>query len=195
MFGRLRARCVGMAMSRSARRPEGVVVRHAKGCASGEGEGCDCRPGYQAQVWSPRDAKTIRRTFRTLADARTPCRCLKYIQCDLPEGSGDDVSAPEAPHPASSTDTATTDATSTPALISVRVERDAAITRSYALAATARFRSRRTTSGSDGRGQSRSGGVRSQISERPRPPREPRTTSKTHDPHASSDPKPISRVS
>ncbi|MGH2964715.1 MAG: tyrosine-type recombinase/integrase [Solirubrobacterales bacterium] len=31
---------------------------------------CDCRPGYQAQVFSARDRKTIRRTFRTLTDAR-----------------------------------------------------------------------------------------------------------------------------
>ena len=29
--------CVSMAVSRSVRRSEGVVVRHAKGCASGEG--------------------------------------------------------------------------------------------------------------------------------------------------------------
>jgi integrase len=53
-----------------SRRPEGVVIRHARHCASRSGEGCDCRPGYQAQVFSQRDAKTIRKTFRTLADAR-----------------------------------------------------------------------------------------------------------------------------
>ena len=29
-----------------------------------EGGGCSCQPGYQAQVWSPRDRKTIRKTFR-----------------------------------------------------------------------------------------------------------------------------------
>jgi integrase len=56
--------------SRPARRPEGVVVRHGRRCASRTGAGCDCRPGYQAQVWSARDRKTIRKTFRTLADAR-----------------------------------------------------------------------------------------------------------------------------
>src|SRR5215210_7290370 len=51
-------------------RAEGVVVRHSRRCASLAGERCDCRPGYQAQVWSPRDARTIRKTFATLGDAR-----------------------------------------------------------------------------------------------------------------------------
>jgi integrase len=51
-------------------RPEGVVVRHSRGCASRGGGNCDCRPGYQAQVFSQRDAKTIRKTFRNLSDAR-----------------------------------------------------------------------------------------------------------------------------
>jgi Phage integrase, N-terminal SAM-like domain len=54
----------------SRHRPEGIVVRHSRRCASQRGEGCDCRPGYQAQVFSARDAKTIRKTFRTLSDAR-----------------------------------------------------------------------------------------------------------------------------
>jgi integrase len=54
----------------SRRRPEGVVVRHARGCGSRTGREYSCRPGYQAQVWSPRDGKTIRKTFRALADAR-----------------------------------------------------------------------------------------------------------------------------
>jgi integrase len=51
-------------------RPEGIVVRHTRRCASGGGEACDCLPGYQAQAFSPRDRKTIRKTFRTLTDAR-----------------------------------------------------------------------------------------------------------------------------
>ena len=46
------------------------MVRHATACASGAGGVCDCRPGYQAQVWSPRDRRTVRKTVRTLADAR-----------------------------------------------------------------------------------------------------------------------------
>jgi integrase len=60
-----------MAKGRPRRsRPEGIVPRHARHCASREGPACDCRPAYQAQVWSPRDQKTLRKTFRTLADAR-----------------------------------------------------------------------------------------------------------------------------
>ncbi len=55
---------------RSRRRPEGIVARHARRCASRLGERCDCRPGYQAQVYSPRDRRTIRKTLPTLADAR-----------------------------------------------------------------------------------------------------------------------------
>jgi hypothetical protein len=31
---------------------------------------CDCQPGFQAQVFSPADGRTIRKTFRSLADAR-----------------------------------------------------------------------------------------------------------------------------
>jgi integrase len=54
----------------SRRRPEGVVIRHSTGCASREGSACDCRPGYQAQVFSARDQKTIRKTFKTLSEAR-----------------------------------------------------------------------------------------------------------------------------
>jgi integrase len=56
--------------SRRHRRPEGIVVRHVRHCASHRGATCDCRPGYQAQVFSARDRKTIRKTFRTLTDAR-----------------------------------------------------------------------------------------------------------------------------
>src|SRR5829696_2222460 len=54
----------------AARRPEGIVLRHRSRCASAYGGTCDCRPGYQAQVFSARDRKTIRKTFRTLSDAR-----------------------------------------------------------------------------------------------------------------------------
>jgi hypothetical protein len=59
-----------MARLRPSCRAEGIVVRHQVRCATREGERCDCRPGYQAQVFSQRDRKTIRKTFRTLTDAR-----------------------------------------------------------------------------------------------------------------------------
>ncbi len=49
---------------------EGVTVRHRKGCGSRGGLGCDCRPGYQAQVYSERDRYPIRKTFATLSEAR-----------------------------------------------------------------------------------------------------------------------------
>ena len=58
------------AAPRSRRRPEGIAVRHAGRCQSRHKETCDCRPTYQAQVYSARDRKTIRKTFRSLADAR-----------------------------------------------------------------------------------------------------------------------------
>jgi len=52
-------------------RPEGIVPRHQRSCGTHAGAKCDCKPSYQAQVWSPRDRKPIRKTFRTIADART----------------------------------------------------------------------------------------------------------------------------
>ena len=66
-----RAKCVGMGQTPKRRdRPEGIVPRHQQRCASRAGTPCDCKPAYQAQVWSPRDGKPIRKTFRTIADAR-----------------------------------------------------------------------------------------------------------------------------
>jgi integrase len=37
----------------------------------GSGNSCSCTPSYQAQVWSPRDRKPIRKTFATITDALT----------------------------------------------------------------------------------------------------------------------------
>jgi hypothetical protein len=52
-------------------RPEGIVIRHSTRCAGGsEPKRCDCRPGYQAQVNSAAERRTIRKTFRTLGEAR-----------------------------------------------------------------------------------------------------------------------------
>jgi hypothetical protein len=59
-----------LAMAKRSRH-EGIVTRHFGGCSSRFEVGrCDCRPGYQAQVYSATERRTIRRTFRTLADAR-----------------------------------------------------------------------------------------------------------------------------
>jgi integrase len=49
---------------------EGVVVRHSRACGSRSGHRCSCEPGFQAQVWSAREQKTIRKTFHTVAEAR-----------------------------------------------------------------------------------------------------------------------------
>jgi integrase len=52
------------------RRPEGVTVRHGRHCGSPGGGRCACRPAFQAQVFSPRDRRTIRKSFQSLAEAR-----------------------------------------------------------------------------------------------------------------------------
>ena len=49
---------------------EGIAVRHQRRCGVGGGGRCSCLPSYQAQVWSRGDRKPIRRTFRSLAEAR-----------------------------------------------------------------------------------------------------------------------------
>src|SRR4051812_24576063 len=56
---------------RRERRPhEGIELRHQRRCRTNHGHGCSCTPAYQAQVWSPGDRKPIRKTFRTLKQAR-----------------------------------------------------------------------------------------------------------------------------
>ena len=52
------------------RRPEGITVRHGRGRRASEGGRCQCRPAFQAQVFSPRDRRTIRKSFPTLSEAR-----------------------------------------------------------------------------------------------------------------------------
>ena len=60
-----------MPASRKARAPaEGVSLRHARGCGHRSASACTCVPTYQAQAWSARDRKPIRRTFATLAEAK-----------------------------------------------------------------------------------------------------------------------------
>jgi integrase len=49
---------------------EGIEVRHRTTCASRSGGKCNCRPGYQASVWSASEGKRLRTTFPTLAAAR-----------------------------------------------------------------------------------------------------------------------------
>jgi hypothetical protein len=51
------------------RRREGIQVRHGRRCANRSGSECSCTPTFQAQVWSARDRKPIRKTFPTVAGA------------------------------------------------------------------------------------------------------------------------------
>jgi integrase len=48
----------------------GITRRHSRRCESRRGGSCSCRPTYQAQAWSARDRKPVRRTFSTLSAAR-----------------------------------------------------------------------------------------------------------------------------
>jgi integrase len=48
----------------------GIEVRHRTACKSRSDGKCNCRPAYQASVWSARDGKRLKKTFPTLAAAR-----------------------------------------------------------------------------------------------------------------------------
>ena len=56
--------------STTRRRAEGVTVRHTQDCRAPDPGPCRCQPAYQAQVFSPRDRRTIRKSFRSLSEAR-----------------------------------------------------------------------------------------------------------------------------
>lgn len=49
----------------------GINVRHARSCRTREGGRCNCRPSYQAEVFSVIDGKKVRRSFPTEAAAKT----------------------------------------------------------------------------------------------------------------------------
>ena len=48
---------------------EGIRKRHSKGCRAREGGRCNCKAGYEAWVFSKRDDRNIRKTFRREAEA------------------------------------------------------------------------------------------------------------------------------
>lgn len=50
---------------------EGIEIRHRKGCRSLSGGRCGCQPTYRAAVWSNRERKQIRRSFATVAEAKS----------------------------------------------------------------------------------------------------------------------------
>lgn len=53
------------------RLPDGITQRHGRSCRSRAGGRCNCRPTYQAQVYSAREERRVSKSFDTLADART----------------------------------------------------------------------------------------------------------------------------
>jgi integrase len=55
---------------RPKRNPVGIRARHSRTCGSHEDTRCNCRPAYEAAVFSKRDGKKLRKTFPTLAAAR-----------------------------------------------------------------------------------------------------------------------------
>ncbi|HLM30117.1 MAG TPA: site-specific integrase [Solirubrobacterales bacterium] len=48
----------------------GIRTRHGRSCRSRDGGRCNCSPSYEAWVYSKRDDKKIRRTFKSLAEAK-----------------------------------------------------------------------------------------------------------------------------
>jgi integrase len=50
---------------------EGIRKRHSKGCGAREGRRCTCNAGYEAWVFSKRDGKKIRKTFRRELEAKS----------------------------------------------------------------------------------------------------------------------------
>lgn len=54
-----------------ARRYDGIDVRHLRACRSREGGTCSCRPSYRAEAFDRRSGRKLRRTFPTLAAAKS----------------------------------------------------------------------------------------------------------------------------
>ena len=50
--------------------PAGINARHQRSCTHRETGLCCCKPRYQAQVWSVRDRKVVRKTFSTVSAAK-----------------------------------------------------------------------------------------------------------------------------
>lgn len=50
---------------------EGIVRRHSAGCPAKSGKRCQCRAGYEAWVYLPREKKKVRKTFARKAEAKS----------------------------------------------------------------------------------------------------------------------------
>ena len=59
-----------MSKSEAIRLPAGIRARHRAGCPAHQGNECRCDPGFEASIYSKRDAKKIRRTFDKPGDAK-----------------------------------------------------------------------------------------------------------------------------
>lgn len=53
------------------RKHEGIQVRHQVTCAQRQGGACNCEPSYQAEAFDKRTGKKLRRTFPTVAAAKS----------------------------------------------------------------------------------------------------------------------------
>jgi len=55
-----------------AKSTPGIHVRHQRGCPATHDRDarCRCSPSYQAHVWSARERKRIRKTFRSFDEAK-----------------------------------------------------------------------------------------------------------------------------
>jgi len=52
-------------------RAEGIAERHARSCRSRDDGGrCNCSPSFQVNLWDGRSQRRIRKTFRTLTEAK-----------------------------------------------------------------------------------------------------------------------------
>ena len=49
----------------------GIRKLHSKGCPGRDGGRCTCRAGWEAEVWSKRDQKKIRKTFANRTEAKS----------------------------------------------------------------------------------------------------------------------------
>jgi integrase len=52
------------------RLPTGIRARHSRTCQSVAGDRCNCSPSYEAHVFLKREGQKVRKSFRTLAEAR-----------------------------------------------------------------------------------------------------------------------------
>ena len=61
-----------MSSKKGARsRHEGIEIRHERVCGSRNGGRCSCSPAYRAKVYDARTARWIKKTFRSLAEAKS----------------------------------------------------------------------------------------------------------------------------